>query len=514
MRKFNITGSIIPELHYYVDLTPQLDKLMALVGEGTYFVVNRPRQFGKTTILKFFTQRLYASVEYAQALISFQSFTQRPNITEAEFYNETAQFLVNELGLVATDTLHSASAPSTPTSRREFWDWLRETCQNSPRKIVLLIDEIDALPDIVVIGFLANLREMFLERWRRPAPHAVALAGVHDIKNLQARYRNETKSLGSASPFHIAVDYVIPPFSRENIRGYYAQHSVDTGQAFDERVIARVHELTSGHPWLVSALAKRLVEEVVPDRSVTITAAHLEEAVQRLLRENNTNFDSLIKHAYEPDLQPIIIDLLQGRHYPFTPFDPALNRLALYGVIRAGETNGCVIGNRIYEQVLFASFHRVMASQMLGGDATVGVVDAEGRLDFRRVLDKFQSFMKAKGAQVVRSGEFKEATGQLLLLSYLDLLVNGKGWTFKEVQSGEGRIDVICCYKKQKEIVELKLWYGEQRYDQGLNQLVRYLENESLERGYLVVFDRREVVKEYTFSEHQVKEKKIFAWVV
>jgi hypothetical protein len=511
MRKFNITGSIVPELHYYVDLTPQLDKLIALAGEGAYFIINRPRQFGKTTMLKFFAQRLRASGNFAPALFSFQSFTQRPDITEPEFYNTVAKSVFDELASTADATAAPAN-DSAVNSRRDFFAWLGKIC--GQRKVVLLIDEVDAIPDNVVIGFLANLREMFLERWRRPAPHAVALAGVHDIKNLQARYRDEKKSLGSASPFNIAIDYVIPPFSRENIRDYYAQHTADTGQAFDEQVITRVHELTSGYPWLVSVLAKRLVEEVAPDRAVTINIHHLNDAVQRLLRENNTHFDSLIKHAYEPDLQPIVIDLLQGRHYPFTPFDPALNRLALYGVIRAGETNGCIIGNRIYEQVLFASFHRVMASQMLGGDATVGVVDAEGRLDFRRVLDKFQAFMKAKGAQIVRSGEFKEATGQLLLLSYLDLLVNGKGWTFKEVQSGEGRIDVVCCYKNQKEIVELKLWYGEQRYDQGLNQLVRYLESESLDHVYLVVFDRREVAKEYTFSEHQVEKKKIFAWVV
>lgn len=65
MRKFNITGSIVPKLHYYVGLTPQRDKLMALVGEGTYFVINRPRQFGKTTMLKFFAQRLRASGNFA-----------------------------------------------------------------------------------------------------------------------------------------------------------------------------------------------------------------------------------------------------------------------------------------------------------------------------------------------------------------------------------------------------------------------------------------------------------------
>jgi len=74
---------------------------------------------------------------------------------------------------------------------------------------------------------------------------------------------------------------------------------------------------------------------------------------------------------------------------------------------------------------------------------------------------------------------------------------------------------VICCYKNQKEVVELKLWYGERKYEEGLEQLVRYLESENLSRGYLVVFDRRDsAAKDYTFSEHEVAGKKIQAWVV
>jgi hypothetical protein len=48
-----------------------------------------------------------------------------------------------------------------------------------------------------------------------------------------------------------------------------------------------------------------------------------------------------------------------------------------------------------------------------------------------------------------------------------------------------------------------------------LEQLARYLESESLARGYLVVFDRREnAPKEYTFAEHEVAGKSIQAWVV
>jgi len=71
---------------------------------------------------------------------------------------------------------------------------------------------------------------------------------VHDIKNLQARYRDETRSLGSASPYNIAIDYELPPFSRDNIHQYFLQHTTETGQKFDDSVITRVHQVTDGHP--------------------------------------------------------------------------------------------------------------------------------------------------------------------------------------------------------------------------------------------------------------------------
>jgi hypothetical protein len=225
MRQFNITGKILPEKHYYVDLTPQLEKLMALVENGTYFVINRPRQFGKTTLLDFFARRLQASGIYAPALISFESFTQRAGIAETEFYAEIAKLITEELIFYSAASQMTAPAMNT---RRDFFDWLRAIC-GAPKKLVLLIDEIDAVPETVVIGFLAGLREMYLQRDRKPAPHGVCLAGVHDIKNLKARIRDESQTLGSVSPFNIAIDYDLPPFTRENIRQYYAQHTAETG---------------------------------------------------------------------------------------------------------------------------------------------------------------------------------------------------------------------------------------------------------------------------------------------
>jgi hypothetical protein len=174
------------------------------------------------------------------------------------------------------------------------------------------------------------------------------------------------------------------------------------------------------------------------------------------------------------------------------------------------------IANPIYAQALYRHFERELkksaVKELLEGNE---FERTDGRLDFRKVVDKFQGFMKAKGAEVVKHPKFNHAAGQLVFLSYLDLLVNGRGWTFKEVRSGLGWIDVLCCYGDQKEVVEIKMWYGERRYEEGLEQLAGYLESEGLDHGYLVVFDRRGVKpKEYTCKQHVANGKKIQAWVV
>ncbi|MCI0690656.1 AAA-like domain-containing protein [candidate division KSB1 bacterium] len=516
MRQFNITGKIIPEKHYFVDLTPQIEKLTVLAENGTYFVINRPRQFGKTTVLNFFAQHLLRSNVFLPILISFEGYGEKPDLPLEEFYRvfwHKVRLFLEATGFSLT---WDPTAAQEEMSTFNFQKNVRALCKAvGDKKLVLLVDEVDAIPETAVISFLRALREMYLERDWLPTFHTATLAGVHDIKNLKARVRDESRTLGSASPFNIAIDYELPPFSLENIHQYYAQHTAETGQAFDEAVIARVHHVTNGHPWLVSVLAKTMVENIVPDRQQKIQIDYAEEAVQKLVKSRNPNFDSLFKNARRPGIFPIVLDLLIGAKHEFNIHSDSIDLGVKYGIFAEGQQQ-LILANFIYTQVLYQHFKEELgASEVRAIVAGNQFENENGYLDFRRVLGKFQIFMKAKGASITKHPDFREATGQLLLLSYLDLLVNGKGWTFKEVQSGEGRIDVLCCYRSQKEVVELKLWYGERKYEDGLEQLVRYLESESLNRGYLVVFDRREnAPRAYTFSEHEVAGKRIQAWVV
>jgi hypothetical protein len=86
----------------------------------------------------------------------------------------------------------------------------------------------------------------------------------------------------------------------------------------------------------------------------------------------------------------------------------------------------------------------------------------------------------------------QEATGQYLLMAYLDIVVRQIGGDlFSEVSSGEGRLDLIVTHQGRRYVVETKIWRGQVQYEAGLGQLATYLANEEQQTGYYVLFHAR-----------------------
>lgn len=70
-RRFNITGLCTSQRHYMVRLDGRLKKIKEdLVDYGSYFVINRGRQYGKTTMLR--ALRDYLKEDYIVASLDFQ----------------------------------------------------------------------------------------------------------------------------------------------------------------------------------------------------------------------------------------------------------------------------------------------------------------------------------------------------------------------------------------------------------------------------------------------------------
>jgi predicted AAA+ superfamily ATPase len=50
-KRFNTTGVCVPRKHYMVDISNKLKKIEEMIENEEYFIINRPRQYGKTTTM-------------------------------------------------------------------------------------------------------------------------------------------------------------------------------------------------------------------------------------------------------------------------------------------------------------------------------------------------------------------------------------------------------------------------------------------------------------------------------
>ena len=80
-RSFNITGACNPQEHYMVNLDSRLSEIKKMVDAGKYFVINRGRQYGKTTTLK--ALKKYLKDDYTVISFDFQK-----DMSELDFKDE------------------------------------------------------------------------------------------------------------------------------------------------------------------------------------------------------------------------------------------------------------------------------------------------------------------------------------------------------------------------------------------------------------------------------------------
>ena len=71
-KSFNIAGRCFPTRHYMMDMSDKLRQVIELVEEGDYFTINRPRQYGKTTLLHALNDFFEQKEAYLQVKLNFQ----------------------------------------------------------------------------------------------------------------------------------------------------------------------------------------------------------------------------------------------------------------------------------------------------------------------------------------------------------------------------------------------------------------------------------------------------------
>lgn len=527
-RTFNIYGACHPHFHYMVNLQSRLQAIREMVDKGLYFTVNRARQYGKTTLLTALKD--YLKADYQVISLDFQQIESAEYADGATFVHAISREICRILpsledvpAEVCDDLQLLTDVKNEMIRMADLMGCLGRWCRVSERPLVLIIDEADsAANNQVFLDFLAQLRAGYLKRFSEPAIQSVILASVYDVRNIRVKLRPEEEHKQN-SPWNIAADFPIEMnFQREEIEQMLWDYEQDYDTGMDLSSIAGLlYDYTSGYPYLVSALCKKLDEQIpgsedFPDRHTAWTKDGFLAAVKILVSENNSLFQSLTGKLREyPSLRSVLYDLLfTGRRIPYVPQNEYIDEAAMFGFIR-NEDGSAVISNRIFETVLYNLFisEEFSSSQMYdAGERDCHQFTIGGHLNMRRILEKFvEAFDLLYGD---REETFLEDVGRRYFMLFLKPIINGVGNCYVEAQTrNRERMDLVVDYRGEQFIIEMKVWRGEAYHLRGEEQLAAYLDYYHLHQGYMLSFNFNQN-KEIGVREVMVGDRKIVEAVV
>ena len=526
VRTFNTTGVCNPEQHYMVELAERLAQVRILVDAGNYFAINRARQFGKTTTLNALAG--YLNHEYYVVSMDFQM-----QMSNAKFKNENSFALAFAKAFVASFRVNEKSEGSVyeaaisrfaesfsiaPDSYElvELFQALSALCGDLPEGVVLMIDEVDsATNNQVFLDFLAQLRGYYINRSRFATFKSVILAGVCDIKNLKRKLRPDEEHKDN-SPWNIAADFDIdmsfsPAQIREMLESYENDHK--TGMDIED-MAQEIYAYTSGYPYLVSRLCQLLDNRIASSSDKGAwTRNDLLEAVRNLVRESNSLFDDMAKKVKDySELKTLLYDILFcGRSIPYNLSTELVSIGTMFGFLK-DDAGQVAISNRIFEiwfYNLFIAEEAINSDTYQAGQKNKNQFVDENGLNLELVLKKFvQHFTESFSGS---TDIFIEDNGRKLFLLYIRPLINGSGNYYIEARTRSmGRTDLIIDFQGKQYIVEMKIWHGEEYNARGEEQLLGYLKDYNLKKGYMLSFNfnkKKEVgVKELHFKDATIVE--------
>jgi hypothetical protein len=487
----------MPGKHFLVPTLERRPEIGRLLQEEQYFVIHAARQSGKTTLLNALETEinavgervaLYCSLESVQGLTDPRDGIPAVirALQDAIRWNPTCR----ELALPTPDMTNFSSGLKV---------FLSDLCYALGKPLVLLLDEADCLSEQTLITFLRQLRDGFVNRVRAPFPTSIALVGMRNIRDYKAKIRPDGDTLGSASPFNVITESMtLTNFTFAEIASLYAQHTAETGQMFEEAAVARAAHWTCGQPWLVNAIARECVVKLLDyDYSRPVSVGLVDQAAENLLRRRDTHLDSLYERLKEERVRKIVEPVIIGADADIDRNSDDCQYVLDLGILRT-EQGALMPANPIYAEVIARTLSYNSQEDLKIGLPSPPWTSSAG-LDMRGLLQAFQLFWRENSDVWVERYQYREAAPHLILMAFLQRVINGGGQIVREYALGRRRIDLCVHYAGKRYPVEIKLLSGPKTRQEGIEQLSAYCDLCGQREGWLVIFDRN--------PEHPWEEK-------
>jgi len=544
-RFFNTAGPVKCKNHYCIPPLERfnLSEILSLIDQEKYFVLHAPRQTGKTScllaLMEYLNQQeryecLYVNIEIAQSAREnvhrgikgiLNEISERARIY---LQNDRIQRIWPEILAVSGEE----GALNTVLTR-----WAEE----SPKPIVLLVDEIDALIGDTLISVLRQLRAGYD---KRPLhfPQSIILCGVRDVRDYRIHSNKEKTIITGGSAFNIKAESLrLGDFTQTEMRILYQQHTEETGQIFLPETLDLAWEYTNGQPWIVNALGYETCFRLPEGKLQTmVTPEMLDQAKENLIIRRETHLDQLMDKLQEERVIRVLGPILEGKALSQSFRKDDIGYLLDIGLIRQATNGEIQLSNRIYQEIIPRELVWDIQSGMT--EKVSWYIREDGLLNMKKLLSAFQDFFQEHSEHWIERFDYKEAGPQLLIQAFLQRIVNGGGRIEREYGLGRMRTDLLVIWpvkeqniddrqqvtegigyqsssisypaKIQRVVIELKILYKSmaKTIDAGLKQTWEYMDRCRADEGHLVIFDRstkkswkkKRFVMEKSFQEHSI----------
>src|SRR6056297_134030 len=525
---FNTAGPVRIENNYMIDPLKRInkDEIMTLIDNWRYFILHAPRQTGKTS-----------------SLLALQDYINKEGHYKCLYVNiETAQTARSDVPRGMKAILASLNGANLLTFDDDFFfqylldgidtfggdsvleEVLSIWSKKNKKKMILLIDEIDALVGDTLISVLRQLRSGYAKR-PDAFPQSIILCGVRDVRDYRIFSDKDQQIITGGSAFNVkAKSLTVGDFTQEEIRTLYEQHTKETGQEFEEGLYELAWEYTRGQPWLVNALANEVCFEnkAGRNRTTAITAQMFEAAKNELIIRRDTHIDQLADKLKEDRVRRIIEPMLAGESFDQDVFNTDVEYCKDLGLIKRTQ-EGYQIANAIYREVIPRELGYMTQLSLESLYRRQWYIEENGTLNMMKLLKAFQQFFREHSESWLTRFKYEEAGPQLLLQAFLQRIVNGGGLIDREYGLGRKRTDLYIRWPiipdrftenkkqnhdEQKEhpfplsynpddlqriVIELKLKHNnalERVIEEGLKQTAAYVDKTGAKEAYLIIFDQ------------------------
>lgn len=339
---FKAGGALTANLPVYI-VREADEKAAANLRRMECISLIEPREHGKTSLINRLISKFK---DYGYSFVFRDLMPAKASATSsAVWYASLGKWVLRSLYFIPRD--QRPELPTDSASWEEFLIEIAEKAESMGQRVVIVLDEIGAIPPDWATDFFSIIRSVYNSRESFPCLQHITfvIAGAYNPKEL---IRDE-----NVSTFNMDQRILIHDFNFSQVKQLVSY--LDLPADVTEVMTGRVYYWTDGQPYLCQRLCYYLEEQNgLGLASIKDVDTLVDNVVERFFKEDTHHLSWLKILDTEPELLTYTLRITSE---PRTRFNAAVNdkhfRLAhIIGVIKTDSDGLCRIRNRIYEKAL------------------------------------------------------------------------------------------------------------------------------------------------------------------